>query len=169
MHMLLPIVFLLAGPEAAPRPAVGQAAPAFEAASTQGGQVRLADHLGKRAVVLAFFPKAFTGGCTKEMTAFRDRYAEFASAGAQVLGISMDDLETQKKFAESLKTPFPLLSDPSGTVAKAYGVAKEGYAERVTFVINKEGKVVQVIEGRDAIDPAGALGACTKPAAKPTS
>jgi peroxiredoxin Q/BCP len=96
------------------------------------------------------------------MTALRDQFAGFTDAGAQVLGISMDDLETQKKFAESLKLPFPLLADPSGTVAKAYGVAKEGYADRVTFVIGKDGKVVEVFEGRQALDPAGALSACGK-------
>jgi peroxiredoxin Q/BCP len=94
------------------------------------------------------------------MSAFRDRYREFADAGAQVLGVSMDTLETQKKFAESLNTPFPLLADPEGVAARAYGVAGEGFAQRVTFVIGKDGKVVQVIEGREAIDPAGALAAC---------
>ena len=73
----------------------------------------------------------------------------------------MDDLETQKKFAESLKLPFPLLADPDGKVASAYGVkASEGYAKRVTFVIGKDGKVIRVMEGKDALDPAGALAAC---------
>ena len=98
------------------------------------------------------------------MAAFRDQIAEFKAADAQVLGISMDDLETQKRFAESLKLPFPLLADPQGTVAKAYGVAGDGYANRVTFVIGKDGKVIKVIEGKDAIDPAGALQACSRPA-----
>ena len=77
----------------------------------------------------------------------------------------MDDLETNTKFAESLKTPFPLLSDPKGEAASAYGVKTEMpngmlIASRVTFVIDKSGKVVQVFEGKDALDPAGALGAC---------
>ena len=95
------------------------------------------------------------------MSAFRDSYGEFTGADAQVLGISMDDLETQKKFRESLNTPFPLLSDAEGKVARAYGVANEkGFADRVTFVIGRDGKVVKVIEGRDAIDPTGALAAC---------
>jgi peroxiredoxin len=96
------------------------------------------------------------------MSAFRDRLSEFTDSGAQVLGISMDDLETQKKFAESLKLPFPLLADPEGTVAKAYGVANEGHANRVTFVIGTDGKVAKLLEGKDAIDPAGALAACHK-------
>ena len=98
------------------------------------------------------------------MSAFRDRHPEFAGAYAQVLGVSMDTLETQTKFAESLKTPFPLLADPDGTVAKAYGVWNaEGYASRVTFVIGKDGKVAAIFEGKDALDPAGALAACQRP------
>lgn len=72
----------------------------------------------------------------------------------------MDDVETQKRFAESLKLPFPLLADPDGTVARAYGVAGGGYAKRVTFVIGKDGSVVKVLEGKDALDPTGALAAC---------
>ncbi len=94
------------------------------------------------------------------MAAFRDKIAEFKAADAQVLGISMDDLDTQKRFAESLKLPFPLLADPEGTVARAYGVAGPGYANRVTFVIGKDGKVTKVLEGKEALDPAGALQAC---------
>ncbi len=95
------------------------------------------------------------------MTAFRDQVAGFAAADAQVLGISKDDLETQKKFHDSLNLPFPLLSDPDGKVAKAYGVDKGDYAARVTFVIGKNGVVRQVFEGKEALDPAGALNACS--------
>jgi thioredoxin-dependent peroxiredoxin len=97
------------------------------------------------------------------MSAYRDRYSEFAGT-AQVLGVSMDKLETQAEFAEALKAPFPLLADADGTVSKAYGVWNEaGYASRVTFVIDRDGKVKAVFEGKDALDPAGALGACPKP------
>ena len=95
------------------------------------------------------------------MAAFRDQIAGFTAADAQVLGISKDDLETQKKFHESLKLPFPLLADPDGKVSKAFGVDKGEYAARVTFVIGKDGVVKQVFEGKDAIDPAGALNACS--------
>ena len=93
-------------------------------------------------------------------------HTRFADANAQVLGISMDDIETQTKFAESLKTPFPLLADKDGNVAKAYGVAGDGYANRVTFVIGKDGKIVHSVEGRDAIDPSSALAACPRPSGK---
>ena len=95
------------------------------------------------------------------MAGFRDQIAGFKSADAQVLGISKDDLETQKKFHDSLNLPFPLLSDPEGKVAKAYGVDKGEYADRVTFVIGKDGVVKQTFQGKDAIDPTGALGACS--------
>jgi peroxiredoxin Q/BCP len=144
------------------RPAPGDPAPGFELQSTGGEVVRLADLQGK-TVVLAFFPKAFTGGCTREMSTFRDRHGEFEEAGAQVLGVSTDDLETQTRFAESLSTPFPMLSDPDGVAAKAYGVYQEaGIASRVTFIIDPEGKVKEVLEGADALDPAGALAACQR-------
>jgi peroxiredoxin Q/BCP len=99
------------------------------------------------------------------MSGLRDVHAQFADEGAQVLGVSMDTLETQTRFAESLNLPFPLLADPEGVAAKAYGVANPaGYANRVTFVIEKDGKISKVIEGKDAIDPALTLSACRKPA-----
>jgi thioredoxin-dependent peroxiredoxin len=151
-------------PPQAARPTVGQAAPSFSAASTADKTVTLADFKGKQTLVLAFFPKAFTGGCTKEMSGLRDRFKEFQEAGAQVMGISRDTLDIQKNFATSLTLPFPLLADPDGTVARAYGVDMGPYAARVTFVIGSDGKVKQVIEGKDAIDPAGALSACPRKA-----
>ena len=164
MHALFSLL-LAAAPTDGVRPAVGDPAPAFSLPATDGTTVSLADFKGKKTVVLAFFPKAFTGGCTREMTAFRDTHGEFSGAEAQVLGVSMDDLETQKRFQESLTTPFPLLADPKGEAAAAYGVKTERpngtvVASRVTFVIGKEGTVLKVIEGRDAIDPASALSAC---------
>jgi peroxiredoxin Q/BCP len=96
------------------------------------------------------------------MSAFRDMHAQFADADAQVLGISMDTLDTQTKFAESLSLPFPLVADPEAVAAKAFGVAnvEKGYANRVTFVIGKDGKIASVIEGKDAIDPTATLTAC---------
>jgi len=96
------------------------------------------------------------------MSGLRDVHTQLTDADAQVLGVSMDNLETQTKFAESLTLPFPLLADPDAVAAKAYGVAnvEKGYANRVTFVIGKDGKVTDVIEGKDAIDPAATLSAC---------
>ena len=157
-----PVPAAPSAPPQAARPTVGQAAPAFTASATTDKQVSLADFKGKQTLVLAFFPKAFTGGCTKEMSGLRDRFKEFGDAGAQVMGISRDPLDVQKKFAESLTLPFPLLADPDGSVARAYGVDMGPYAARVTFVIGADGVVKQVIEGKDAIDPAGALAACPR-------
>ena len=94
------------------------------------------------------------------MAAFRDRYPELGAADAQVLGVSMDDIETQTRFAKELKLPFPLLADPEGEAAKAYGVAAEGYAKRVSFVIGPDGVVKAVFEGAEALDPSSAIAAC---------
>ena len=94
------------------------------------------------------------------MSAFRDMKSRFADKNAQVLGVSMDDLDTQKRFAQSLDLPFPLGADPKGQVAEAYGVRNGSYANRVTFVIDGDGQVLKVIEGRDALDPTAAVEAC---------
>jgi peroxiredoxin len=87
-------------------------------------------------------------------------HAKFAAAKAQVLGLSMDDLATQKRFAESLKLPFALLADEKGEVARAYGVLDGDHPSRVTIVIGQNGKVEKIITGKDALDPSPALSAC---------
>ena len=95
------------------------------------------------------------------MSAFRDISSRFADANAQVLGVSTDDLETQKKFAQSLNLPFPLLSDPGGKAADLYGVRKAiGTADRATFVIGPDGKILKDVRGKDALDPNSAAEAC---------
>ena len=94
------------------------------------------------------------------MSALRDQIAKFAGKNAQVLGVSKDDLETQKKFADSLKLPFPLGADPKGEVTAAYGVDKGNYASRTSIVIDGAGTVVKAVEGGDALDPTAALEAC---------
>jgi peroxiredoxin Q/BCP len=87
--------------------------------------------------------------------------ARFADANAQVLGVSTDDAETQSRFAKSLTLPFPLLADVGGKVAAEYGVLKTiGVAERATFVIGPDGKILKVVRGKDALDPTEAAAAC---------
>jgi thioredoxin-dependent peroxiredoxin len=94
------------------------------------------------------------------MSGLRDHKAQFDDSSAQVLGVSLDSLDTQTKFAESLKLPFPLLSDKDGKTARAYGVKGLLWANRTTFVISEEGRITAIFEGKDAIDPAGTVAAC---------
>lgn len=96
------------------------------------------------------------------MSGLRDHKAQFDDSSAQVLGVSLDSLDTQTKFAESLKLPFPLLSDKDGKTAKAYGVKGLLWANRTTFVISEEGRITAILEGKDAIDPAGTVAACQR-------
>jgi peroxiredoxin Q/BCP len=85
---------------------------------------------------------------------------DYEEAGAVILGISLDDVDSHRKFAEKYALPFPLLADPKGEAVEAYGVKGVGYARRVSFVIDGEGFVTKVLEGGDALDPTGALEAC---------
>ena len=96
------------------------------------------------------------------MSGLRDHKAQFDDTSAQVLGVSLDSLQTQTKFAESLKLPFPLLSDKAGKAATAYGVKGLLWANRTTFVINEEGKIAAIFQGKDAIDPVATLAACKR-------
>jgi peroxiredoxin Q/BCP len=129
----------------------GQKAPEFTLPSSQGGEVRLKDLRGKN-VVLYFYPKDDTPGCTKEACAFRDDQAALKKKGAVVLGVSGDSLASHEKFKEKYKLNFPLLSDPDKAVAKKYGAwgEKVMYGKKVvgmirsTFVIDKEGVVRKV-------------------------
>jgi peroxiredoxin len=122
---------------------VGDRAPSFEAAAGDGSTVRLADLRG-RHVVLYFYPKAFTPGCTAQTQAFRDHAAEIRQLGAEVIGVSVDEAPTLCAFGERYEVQFPLVADVGGAIARAYGVRRGllGIAKRVTFVIDPEGLVV---------------------------
>ena len=121
----------------------GETAPDFTLNDQRGAAVHLADFRGKKNVVVYFYPKDDTPGCTKESCSFRDQYTAFTDAGAEVLGISSDNEKSHKAFAEKYKLPFPLLSDTGGSVRKAYKVPKSlGLLPgRVTFVIDKQGVI----------------------------
>ena len=127
---------------------VGQKAPEFNLFDSDKQERKLSDSKGK-TVVLAFFPGAFTGVCTTEMCTFRDRFESFNSMNAQVFGISVDAIFSQKAFSDANNLNFPLLSDYKRDVVNAYGVAlpnfagMEGYtaSERAVFVIDKEGVI----------------------------
>jgi len=149
---------------------VGSVAPDFTATDTDGQMRTLSEMVKKGPVVLAFFPKAFTSGCTREMQAYRDRIAELTSTGAQVLAVSTDDLETQRRFKTELGAPFPFLADPEARIVELYGVKTPivTYAKRRTFVIGRDQRVLALQEGGDAIDPTAAIGACSaKPSTQP--
>ena len=122
---------------------VGDKAPDFELPTSTGEKVKLSDYIGKKAVVLYFYPKDFSPGCTKEACAFRDSYEPFKDAGAEVIGVSSDTEESHNKFTIKLRLPFQLLSDEGGRVRKLYGVPSSlgMIPGRVTYVIDKEGIV----------------------------
>ncbi|GAB4048296.1 peroxiredoxin [Catellatospora paridis] len=131
-------------------PQVGEVAPDFELPSQGGETVRLSDFRGKQTVVLYFYPKDNTSGCTAEACSFRDSYEVFTEAGAQVIGVSSDSVESHDGFAQRYKLPFVLLADAGGEVRKAYDVpATFGILPgRVTYVIDREGVVRHVFSSQ---------------------
>lgn len=126
----------------------GEPAPEVELLDQDGQQFRLSDHRG-RPVVVYFYPKDETPGCTNEACTFRDEHAEFQRRGATVVGISDDDSASHRAFQRHHALPFSLLSDPRGDARKAFGVRKMFgiFPGRETFVIGPDGKVVRHIRG----------------------
>jgi len=130
----------------------GQKAPDFTMPATDGNTISLADFNGKKSVVLYFYPKDNTPGCTKEACFFRDMQAEFDAIGAAILGVSTDSVKSHEEFAEQFHLPFPLLADEDKSISTAYGVYKEksNYGrtymgiERTTFAIDKEGVIRKI-------------------------
>ena len=125
---------------------VGDKAPAFTMKGSDGKTYTLDDFKGKQAVVLAWYPKAFTGGCTKECTSFRTKSKEMKDLKVAYFTASVDTVDENTKFANSLNADYPILSDPDKSVAKAYGVMNEqrGFANRWTFYIDKEGVIKEI-------------------------
>ena len=126
---------------------VGQPAPDFTLKTTTGASFRLADQRGKRSIVLYFYPKDDTPGCTAQACSFRDQYEDFQDLGAEVVGISSDSEQSHQKFTEKHRLPFVLLADSDGKVRKLYEVPRALLGllpGRVTYVIDKAG-IVQYI------------------------
>ncbi len=134
-------------------PKEGSMAPNFAAKDANSETVRLKDLRGQK-VVLYFYPKDDTPGCTKEACSFRDAFADFKKRDIKVLGVSKDSEASHKKFAAKYKLPFTLLADPDHSIADAYGVYGEKKfmgrtylgVKRVTFLIDEKGKVKKVFE-----------------------
>jgi peroxiredoxin Q/BCP len=130
---------------------VGDKAPDFTLMDERGLPVGLKDFLAKNPVVLYFYPKDFTSGCTTEACSFRDDYKAYEAKGAVVIGVSLDSVESHAKFSKHYNLPFALLSDNRKEVAKAYGVLGTGgfLAKRVTFIIGKDGNIAGIFSKVD--------------------
>lgn len=121
----------------------GTVAPDFMVKDTNGNTVSLSTQKGQR-VVLYFYPKDDTPGCTKEACSFRDNWDQYLSQGIKVYGVSADNMASHQAFTAKFNLPFPLLADTDGELAKSYDVWGGGYAKRVTYVIDAEGVIDQV-------------------------
>lgn len=123
--------------------AVGTDAPAFTVKDTNGNTVSLSDFAGK-TVVLYFYPKDDTPGCTKQACSFRDSMSDYQNKDVVVLGVSADDEASHQQFTQKYNLNFPLLADTDKSLIQAYDVDGGGYAKRVTYVIDGNGKVIHV-------------------------
>jgi len=143
----LALLCALVAPAFAATPQVGESAPAFRLQDQNGHWRTPADFHG-HWLVLYFYPKDFTPGCTTEVCTFRDDIAKLRKAGAEVVGVSLDDVKSHAEFAEKYRVPFPLLADSERSVAASYGVltSRTGvhYAKRTTFLIDPQGKIAKV-------------------------
>lgn len=145
------LVLSLAGCGATRRPdggegllAAGAEPPNLAATDQNGKEHRLGDERG-HAVIVYFYPKDGTPGCTKEACAFRDAWNKFKDANVQVFGVSEDDAKSHEEFSKEQKLPFPILADPNGVWLRAFGVpSRLGMASRVSFLIDANGKVAKV-------------------------
>jgi peroxiredoxin Q/BCP len=146
------------------RPRPGDPAPDFRGTTTDGRPVALADYRGRK-LVLYFYPRDDTPHCTQQACSFRDHQAELAARGAAVLGVSTQDAASHRRFSDKFHLNFPLLADTDGAVGRAYGTlggrglvaklkAALGAADRVTFIIDAEGRVAHVIDRPDVANHA---------------
>lgn len=128
-------------------PHAGNAAPEFTAQNTSGRTVHLRDFRGKK-LVLYFYPKDDTPGCTVESCGLRDQYQKIRELGAEVLGVSVDGTESHQRFTEKYHLPFQLLADTDKSITRAYGVLNEksSMARRVTFLIDEHGKILKTFQ-----------------------
>jgi peroxiredoxin Q/BCP len=133
-------------------PQAGDAAPLVSGQDQDGKDFNLADHVGKKVVLLYFYPKDFTGGCTKEACGFRDRMGDLQTNNVEVIGVSHDSVDSHKKFADEYKLNFTLLADTNSAIITAYDVKMPllSLSKRVSFLIGLDGKIIHVT---DAMNP----------------
>jgi len=146
---LLPIFLLFLS--LSDNPKVGEPAPDFKGLSTGGKTISLEDYKGSWLIIY-FYPKAFTRGCTIESCGLRDNYTELSELNAKVIGISFDDIETQEEFKKAHELPFDLISDKDKSIAKSYNAVGLGslYAKRKSYVIDPQGKLAYIFDKVDA-------------------
>jgi peroxiredoxin Q/BCP len=138
----------------------GDLAPDFNLADSDGNNIRLSDFRGRKNVVVYFYPKDFTPGCTVEATEFTRDYARFKDADIEIIGISPDNTQSHVKFRDKMKIPYLLATDTQNEISKKYAVygpksfmGKEYFGvNRTTFLVNKEGKIIRIFE---KVKPAG--------------
>ncbi|HBL19093.1 MAG TPA: peroxiredoxin [Elusimicrobia bacterium] len=141
----------LAGSAGAREPLVaGNMAPDFSAPASDGTTFRLSEHLGKGPIVLYFYPKDDTPGCTKEACSLRDSFTAFRNVKAEIFGVSYDSVESHRRFIAKHRLPFVLLSDQDRAVARAYGAEGLFVAKRMSYVIGANGRILYV---NPAVDP----------------
>lgn len=127
---------------------VGGKAPLFESTADDGSKFSLGDLIGTTNIVLYFYPKDFTMGCTKEACSFRDNWDRISSLGAKIIGVSSDSVETHSKFKKEHSLQFTLVSDQKKEIRKMYGVDSKFLAPRTTFVIDKSGTIRNVFNSQ---------------------
>jgi peroxiredoxin Q/BCP len=137
---------------AAETPKAGDKAPLIQGKDQDGKTWKLSDSVGKQVVLLYFYPKDETPGCTKEACGFRDRMEALKKENVQIIGVSFDSAESHQKFIAAHQLNFPLLADTDGKIAAAYGVKMpdRNMAKRVSFLIGLDGKILHVTDNRDA-------------------
>ena len=130
---------------------IGDSIPAFSLKDQNGNSFDIAEFFGKKKLVIYFYPKDDTPGCTREACSFSDRFEDFKTVGAEVFGISADSVESHKKFAEKYRLSFSLLSDEGNKVRKLFGVPADLFGlipGRVTYIVDYEGKIVHIFNSQ---------------------
>ena len=130
---------------------IGDSIPAFSLKDQNGNSFDIAEFFGKKKLVIYFYPKDDTPGCTREACSFSDQFEDFKTVGAEVFGISADSVESHKKFAEKYRLSFSLLSDEGNKVRKLFGVPADLFGlipGRVTYIVDYEGKIVHIFNSQ---------------------